>query len=1197
MASSRIIGMPAARQCSNRTLKKMTVTGTQKPLILTRVSRMRQKKDKKDKPDTRIVMEDRPHRFLHRPKLERGMSMASEYQAVTDGVQTRYSEEFLQLVEAKDYQGCKNILEDDSSKTMVQDEETQLTPLHVAAKNGQNDIVELLLANNADCNAQDITKTTPLHKAAAKDHFFCCETLLQCPDIQVNSPNKANDTPLHLAAKEGRYGICKLILKHPNVAINAKNSKGMSPLHLAAQENHPKVIELLLGNGANWNLQDKTFHLPLHYAAQKGYPEACETLMSSLEQADKHKLLKKILKDGKTPLMLAAKGGHHRCCIKLTNGNIDARDKEGNTALHYAAIGGFENTMAELLSMGADPNTRNKKGNSPISEAASKKKINGLMLLVDHKAKLDVLNDENKTILHCAAEKNAEDCLRYLFTEQHMKAQLDQVNNEGCTPLHLAIKRDAVESAELLLEYGASPTAHSKNGMTPLHLAAGKGFTGICEKLLANSDVQVSKENDDKATPLHMAAMQGSNDVCQMLIRKGARLTATDKHGRTPLHVAAVKGNANLVRFLSRKGISQKARDDTQSTALHLAASCGSLPACEILVNSAKATCTEVDHNGHLPLDRAFEKNHDEVFKYLLHNLPYKDTHEDRMLSLHKYMHTAVEDKRLVVVEAIIDSEWWESGFRGENGHHCHIFRDLVREHPDLAHKAQDKCIKKPSNPCDPDAVTTYKFLFYEDNYHVPKGKATSKLARSPYKSEGEGQGVSSNAQKFLTNDLEWKQTHPLTLMIQENRYHLLQHPLTNQWLIYKWRVYMLYIFIALLSMEIVSVLSLNIFMNYIDNWAHIEAISNLTREQICHVATMTPRPDNTTMTPPTPATESDTNMSSSPGGKVENSTIAQINTIMQKTEVKQRFWAFLLFVTLIIFLLEVNYIWRLRREYLNMEHWFRIMGVLFTIIVITPSCHCDFHYQVREVWQWQCGIVALLVAWMHLINTLNQLPIFSVFMPITGKFFKSFLKVVSYILMLIFVFAFVFHLLLKEHVAFMGIPQAVVKTIVWMLGDLGYDDTFLDDEHPILYPIMVNIIFVIFVTTLGGFIVNLAITQPSEKLDSFRSKATFHRASSRCRLFLRLDVCFPYFQKRRTHGTATDRRRTRFGTPFATRKLLLLDTIEEEKKSEEPVHHLLEMQKKQIDTLIKLQEQQYDDIKELKHQLNALFKVIPNHK
>lgn len=91
------------------------------------------------------------------------------------------------MVEAKDYGNCKKILEDDSSKAEVRDEETEFTPLHVAAKNGQNEIVGLLLEHKADCNVQDINKTTPLHLAAAKDHLFCCQTLLQHPDIQVLS--------------------------------------------------------------------------------------------------------------------------------------------------------------------------------------------------------------------------------------------------------------------------------------------------------------------------------------------------------------------------------------------------------------------------------------------------------------------------------------------------------------------------------------------------------------------------------------------------------------------------------------------------------------------------------------------------------------------------------------------------------------------------------------------------------------------------------------------------------------------------------------------------------------------------------------------------------------------------------------------------------------------------------------------------
>lgn len=70
------------------------------------------------------------------------------------------------------------------------------------------------------------------------------------------------------------------------------------------------------------------------------------------------------------------------------------------------------------------------------------------------------------------------------------------------------------------------------------------------------------------------------------------------------------------------------------------------------------------------------------------------------------------------IVEAIIDSEWWESGFIGKNGHHCENFRMLVMSHPELALKVQEKCVERVSN-----LETRYDFRLYNDNYYIPAGK------------------------------------------------------------------------------------------------------------------------------------------------------------------------------------------------------------------------------------------------------------------------------------------------------------------------------------------------------------------------------------------------------------------------------------------------------------------------------------------
>lgn len=570
-----------------------------------------------------------------------------------------YEEELLQSVEEEDYEACKELLEGGADVNM-KDKMTESTALHIAAKNGYWDIIELLINNKADYNAQDILLRSPLHLAVDKDQFNCCEKLLENENIDVNIKDKNDDTPLHCAAKQGRLRTCILLLNHTKTDVNAKNKRGMNPLHVAAHENQSNIIRILMDKGADWKMQDKNLHWPIHYAAQKGFPESCEALLLKCSDADKDKQLKAALRDGKTPLMLAAKCGHHKCCTKLSKAYINAKDKQNHTALHYAAIGGFENTVAELLDMGADPNTQNKDGKAPIHEAASKKKVGCLKLLCTQRevpeaklTKLDVIDKQHKTVFHYAAQKNAQECLTHLLENDSLKKNIDSKDIDSRAPLHLAIKHDAVECAQILLENGASPVEKCNGGMTPLHLVADKGFTSICELLLAKPEVQVSQENDTRATPLHMAALHGSTDVCQMLFRKGARLNAVDKHGQTALHIASLKGHTNVVKFLTRKGVPLKAKDDKGSTALHYAAAQGSLECCKALVNSVSIK-NDADPNGCLPLDCAFENKHDCVFWYLLKLLPYEDNQEQkkkalehRMLVFHEYMHTALEEKRL----------------------------------------------------------------------------------------------------------------------------------------------------------------------------------------------------------------------------------------------------------------------------------------------------------------------------------------------------------------------------------------------------------------------------------------------------------------------------------------------------------------------------------------------------------------------
>ena len=57
------------------------------------------------------------------------------------------------------------------------------------------------------------------------------------------------------------------------------------------------------------------------------------------------------------------------------------------------------------------------------------------------------------------------------------------------------------------------------------------------------------------------------------------------------------------------------------------------------------------------------------------------------------------------------------------------------------------------------------------------------------------------------------------------------------------------------------------------------------------------------------------------------------------------------------------------------------------------------------------------------------------------------------------------------------------------MIGDLAYDDMFIK-EKPIKYPIQVNALFVVFVTTIGGLIFNLVMKDPTDQLSDIKVSA-----------------------------------------------------------------------------------------------------------
>lgn len=84
------------------------------------------------------------------------------------------------------------------------------TVLHVAAENGNVEIIDIALANGGDINGQDSRGRTPLHSAVEANKFGAVQRLL-ARGANRNIADSGGNTPEDVAKRRGRENIAHLL--------------------------------------------------------------------------------------------------------------------------------------------------------------------------------------------------------------------------------------------------------------------------------------------------------------------------------------------------------------------------------------------------------------------------------------------------------------------------------------------------------------------------------------------------------------------------------------------------------------------------------------------------------------------------------------------------------------------------------------------------------------------------------------------------------------------------------------------------------------------------------------------------------------------------------------------------------------------------------------------------------------------------
>ncbi|HVT03618.1 MAG TPA: ankyrin repeat domain-containing protein [Thermoanaerobaculia bacterium] len=209
---------------------------------------------------------------------------------------------FAVAIESSDVATIKEMLASGiSTETTIEYGEHKITPLIKAAWDGEEEIVNILLASGAKVNANATdTGETALMNAVTRGHIPIVRILIKA-GADVSPKNKFDFNAFTSAVAAGNQEIAGLLLD-AGAKVEA-GASGLTPLQFAASSGNIEMIRFLVKRGANVNHGAKTGgQTALLSAIYGAHPEAVQALVDL--KAD----VSAKTSDGTTPLKAAQKG-------------------------------------------------------------------------------------------------------------------------------------------------------------------------------------------------------------------------------------------------------------------------------------------------------------------------------------------------------------------------------------------------------------------------------------------------------------------------------------------------------------------------------------------------------------------------------------------------------------------------------------------------------------------------------------------------------------------------------------------------------------------------------------------------------------------------------------------------------------------------------------------------------------------------